>query len=206
MEPVIAVIDTETLGTFDNSIILSVGIVVADLSERYRISELCTHPHAFFMKLDAKEQIQKYNRVFDSGTTDWWKTVPSEEAKKLSFTPSSEDKSILELSPAVFKYFKEINVNPKRILWYDRNAFDLSKLEHFYKVSTNRSKDIFWHYINRREVVSYLEGLGCDNRYGDIKPDKIPSELVYHNPVHDSVVDFIRIQIALEKLGAVTLD
>ena len=89
----IGCVDLETLGLYDNCIILSMGICVADITKAIDFKEMTDN--GLFLKFSATEQ-HRLGRVITPSTVEWWKEQP-EDAKKISFYESPTDISIKEM-------------------------------------------------------------------------------------------------------------
>lgn len=196
----VCIADLETLAHHSDAQVLSAGFVVAPLKELKTFSELVDN-HSLFLKFDIKEQGVKYHRAFDESIMkEFWldDTKTSKEAREISLYPKSTDVSIDRLSNELFKFFVEQKIKFKTVDIGDRNAYDLSKMSHIFG-QTNTIQP--WSYRNGFEIVSVLKAWGAD-RYAGIDPKDIP-RMVYHHPVHDSALDWLRMQYQAIEVGAI---
>lgn len=195
----LAVADSETLGRWDDAIVLSFAAVIADLTKRRTLQELVDN-HCIFIKLDAKEQ-ERLGRKKEQNVVEWWlgneKRNPSEEARRVSLYPTADDRSIFDLSSEISLQTKSLGIDPRTIDWCDRNLFDLRKAQHIIEVTCGQFSSEPWDYHHVFDVVSWLRGVGVQDRYAGMKPWEIEG-FVYHDPRHDAALDFLRIQWVLE--------
>lgn len=191
----IAVLDTETLARYDDAIVLSVGLVVADINREYTFDELVAKQSLFF-RLDAVEQARR-GRKREARTIEWWKSDKSvsDAAREKSFysKPDTVFTRLEDIGKVMSNFCRELGVEPRGIMWFDRNAFDFKKLQHIIEIECGQVDQEPWHYHNTTEIVSFLRGCGVTDRYAGVRPSDYP-QMVYHDPVHDSVLDFLRIQ------------
>jgi len=198
MENPIAVLDTETLARYDDAIVLSVGLVVADLSKNYTFDQLAQEQSLFF-RLDPMDQAKR-GRVREKRTIDWWREDKSvtDAAREKSFTvrPETEFLSLDKIADTMSIFCRSLGVEPRSVMWFDRNAFDFKKLQHIIEITCGQQDREPWHYHHTTEIVSFFRGCGINDRYAGVKPSDYP-QMVYHDPVHDSVLDFLRLQKAM---------
>ena len=65
------VLDIETLGSVNNSVVLSVGMVAVDSKHDYTFKELIEN--GYYAKLDVQSQVDS-GRKIHKDTVDWWST------------------------------------------------------------------------------------------------------------------------------------
>lgn len=203
---ILAVVDTETLGRWDDAVVLSGAVTAANLTQKYTFQELL-HDHTFFVKLNAKEQIELGRKV-EKSTREWWygngKRNPTEEARLVSLYPHEDDISIFSLADEIVKGCHRIGVEPKCIDWCDRNMFDLRKIQHIIEITCKQDSREPWDYHNTFDIVSWLKGMGQTDRYAGVKPWEIEG-MVYHDPRHDAALDFLRVQKTLVDMHGLEL-
>lgn len=188
----LGVMDSETLGRYDDAIVLSVATTVADLRKRFSLLELVNN-HTIFVKLDAKDQFER-GRVKDPGTVAWWmdKKKVGDEARAVSLYPKPDDVKIDRLSELLVTGCHKLGYDPRSFDWCDRNMFDLRKCQHIMEITCGQYGSEPWHYHNTWDIVSWLKGVGVD-RYAGIDARNYPG-MVYHDPRHDAALDWLRIQ------------
>lgn len=198
----LAVMDSETLGRWDDAIVLSVAVTIADLTKPYTFLQLLEE-RTFFIKLNAKEQ-KDLGRQVDKGTMDWWKGIgtkypPSEAARKVSYYPSAEDTSVFQLADNIRVGCHRLGVDPRKVDWCDRNLFDLRKVQHIIEVTCKQDSSEPWDYHDTFDIVSWLKGVGQTDRYAGVKAWELEG-MSYHDPRHDAALDWLRIQKTMNDL------
>lgn len=198
----LAVADSETLGRWDDAAMLSWAFTIADLTKRYTLQQL-VEEKTVFIKLNVEEQL-KLGRVKDKETVEWWlgkgKRNPCEIAKAVSLYPKADDISIFQLSDEIRKGCHRLGVDPRSVDWCDRNLFDLRKAQHIMEVTCKQYSSEPWDYHHTFDIVSWLKGIGQQDRYAGIKAWELEG-MVYHDPRYDAALDFLRIQKTLEDLA-----
>ena len=197
----LAVADSETLGRWDDAIMLSWAHTVADLTKRYTLQQL-VEERTIFIKLNASEQLG-LGRVKEPGTVDWWlgkgKRNPCDEARKVSLYPTAEDTSIYDLADNIRRGCHRLGVDPRAVDWCDRNLFDLRKAQHIIEITCKQDSNEPWDYHKTFDIVSWLKGVGQQDRYAGIKAWELEG-MVYHDPRYDAALDWLRIQKTMEDL------
>lgn len=203
----LAVADSETLGRWDDAIVLSWATTIADLTKKYTLQQL-VEEHTFFIKLDAMMQAG-LGRVKDAQTVDWWlgtgKRNPCEEARKVSLYPTPEDVSVYQLADEIRKGCHRLGVDPRSVDWCDRNLFDLRKAQHIIEVTCKQDSNEPWDYHCTFDIVSWLKGVGQTDRYAGIKAWELEG-MIYHDPRYDAALDWLRIQKTLVDLKGLVLE
>lgn len=189
-------IDLETLGKWDNSIILSLGITVlkdqvslpANNLEAY--SKLVKEHTAEF-KFDIKEQYG-LGRRHDKSTLEWWQGQ-GESAKRI-LVATNQDHSVRELFHLVEAFLLSHNLSWKQLRWFDRNSFDMTKLQHLHDVTLGQGSNPPWDYQQVWEIATFLKFCSMtESRYGTIDPYKFEHpEFIYHSAGCDAALDALR--------------
>lgn len=191
----LCVIDLESLSLWNDAVILSLGLSFGELTTTVPSFDQLV-ADGLYIKFDVKEQIQEFKRSVKPDTMTWWKEQG--ESAKYVLYPSANDVSVRALDGLVKDFFKTKGVDPKSVDIYDRRSFDCSKIEHLYKENLGLD-ELPWHYLKEYEVSTALRYMGY-NRYGGISPKDYP-QMVYHNALHDSVLDHIRLQKCMIETG-----
>lgn len=183
------VVDLETLGKWDSAVVLSAGVVFGSYGTPQTIESFIER--GLYAEFDVKEQLAK-QRTMCADVIDWWGTVKTGAESVLG--PDHVKMSLYDF-PALCKSFLEDNgVDLKNCDLYDRNSFDMTKLEHVIKNDMCQAK-VFWNYGNVLELSTALKFLGFD-RYGNLKAGDVPN-ITYHNALHDAALDAYRLQHCL---------
>lgn len=191
-------IDTETLGRYDNAIILSIGLTMGSYAPPNpdRIGEFKRLVDTgLYIKLDVKSQRQA-GRTHCEQTLDWWKSQGPEAQRVL--LPSPGDQTLEQMHVHISRWLESHGENFKSIDLWERNNFDLSKLAHAYENDLKMTK-VPWDYKQRFDIVQWAAAYGMD-RYQGIRPEDIPG-MVYHNALHDSALDQIRLSKMFAEAG-----
>lgn len=120
------VYDLETLGVNETAVILSIGCVYIDSMEPCSYQDLMQK--SFFVKLDAKYQIEKLHRQVTSSTLDWWKKQ-SAAARETSYKPSNRDVTP-EVALQLLRNFVYGHTKQSRVKCYTRGSMDVIVTEH----------------------------------------------------------------------------
>mgnify|MGYP001594552110 CR=1 FL=1 len=180
-----AVMDSETLGSVDDSVILSAGFTVSKYTDGH-LSFDDLVKNGLYRKFNIKEQLSK-GRKTQKRVIGWWY---DQDAKARSvLVPQPDDTSLYDFPAELEAYFKTLGLNMKDVDFYDRKSFDLSKLQYLYEEDLGR--DIPWSPTNDFEVGTAFRFMGYD-RYAGIQVKDIPGA-TYHHALHDAAVDHIRL-------------
>jgi len=192
------VVDLETAGTWNDSVIFSLGLSFGEYTmEEKPFDQLVTD--GLYVKFAALPQYREMGRTMDKDTMAWW--ASQGESAKAVIRPSPEDIAIERLPEIFDEFFVSKGVRFKDCDVYDRRSFDMTKLEHLYKVSLGRT-GLSWNYMNEFEVSTALRFMGKD-RYASIKPSDIKG-MIYHNALHDAVLDHVRLQKTMIEIGMIS--
>jgi hypothetical protein len=170
-------IDLETLGTAQDTVVLSLGAVKFDPFN----SEDPTH--ALYIKPDVDEQTATHNRTVDDDTLRWWNDQP----EHIRDEALSEDDRI-----SCSEFIKQINrwCVGVDILWCQGPLFDYAILEHFYR---DMEQPIPWHFWQIRDSRTLFALMPKDPR------KDIQQEL--HNALADSYFQAQCVQKTYKHLG-----
>lgn len=199
----IVVGDTETLGRWDDAIVLSVAMTYGDLREPLTLQQLIEE-RTFFMKFDVREQIQLGRKV-EMSTKEWWNSEKvTEEAKKMSYYPDpSRDQSIRLFRTEYESWAHQLGFEPVSTIHTDRNLFDFRKLQHIIEVTLGE-KHHPWSYHDVEDITTRLKAY-CGDRYGNMDIRKMVN-VVYHDPRYDAAVDWLRLQSVAVQIGLLEID
>jgi hypothetical protein len=180
----LAVIDLETLGSKSDSVILSLGLTFSRYDEIKTFDELLSE--GLYVKFDIKEQLDR-GRITQDRVVKWWYTQPI-EAKKILFK-KHDDISLYQLPKILDGFFASKGVDVKKVDFYDRKSFDMTKLQYLFEEELGG--DIFWNPNSEFEVATAFRFLGFD-RYAGVQVSDIPGA-IYHHALHDAAVDHLRL-------------
>lgn len=164
---------------FDMSIAEQKGYTYLDLLGQVR-----------FIKLNVKEQVERWNRKIEESTLEWWSQQTKEA--RASIKPSPGDHSLLTFIPWLEE---QIDRKRTKVVFTRNNTFDPVIVQ---SIAKDLNQQVPYDWWTIRDTKSFLDGL----TYGSgIKDTFIPPEAegkyVKHDPRHDVVLDVLRIQTIL---------
>lgn len=172
----------KTLGILPNSVCLSLGIVPFQFENNTNFKELVNS--GFYVKLDVKEQIQKYKRTVSDDTMHWWKKQ-GEDAKKI-LKPSSRDVCLEEAMENLWEFLLSNNYDPRNsYLWSRGNLFDFGKMESIFHDLGMKEPYNGWKVRDIRTMIDCL----CGVTNGKIKPLGPREGIIPNNALHDAAND-----------------
>lgn len=178
--------------------IISIGFLFFDdrvfnQSSSYTYNDLLANSH--YMKFDVKEQVEKYNRIVDKSTLQFWKEQPKEVQEMVGPLPND-----LPLTRLV-ETFDNIDWTSIKRVYTRGNTFDPIILDHVYQSFGLKDQFPFdWWKV--RDTRSLIEGMswGTDIRNDFIppEPEGLESKINLHNPVDDIILDVLRMQYMVQ--------
>ena len=185
--------DLESLSVESNAVVLSVAIVYFDPSEEIDYEKLLNR--TLFLKLNAKDQVKRLNRVIDKSTLEWW-SKQHEYLKDISLHPKPDD---LKAEEAIQKVKDYINMfpNPENQTIWVRGNMDQSILDSLCRVI---STEPIMRYNNYRDVRTAIDILyGTSNGYCEV--EGLNKDLVIkHTPFHDICYDVMMLNYGKVKV------
>ena len=188
-------LDIETLGCESTAVVLSIALVYFDESKEGHTWESLTE-NTVFVKLSAKEQIEKYKRTIDKSTIEWWKKQP-DLPRHISFTPKNTDITAKDAIDVLKRYIKQQSKNPQKELVWIRGSLDQMAVDSLCNVMGEERLFPYWNYRDVRTFISFNTDTGA-NGYAQIDEDLYPGtwnkeEVIKHNPIHDIALDCLQI-------------
>lgn len=179
------IIDMETLGQEDRSVILSIGLFPIPEEEDYTLEELLAR--GVYFKIERESQI-KLGRIAEQDTINWWK-AQGEAAREVL---SSKDCWPFEIVHRhLMGALKQFGYDSKYSRIWSRGMIDQRWLQSLCKMY--KLEEIpFWLWRDIRTILEFLTG----SPYGTIK-DSDP-RFIKHNALHDCVLDYLRLKEAFE--------
>jgi hypothetical protein len=95
------VFDIESLGVESNSVVLSVGMVYFNPEEQPSYDDLIKN--SLFIKLNAKDQIDRLGRTVTKSTLEWW-AQQHEYVRKCSFGARTDDIKAEDALDKIYAY------------------------------------------------------------------------------------------------------
>lgn len=178
------VFDFETLDTEETGIILSMGVVVFDITANNTFDELVMQGMEIFFDQDLQRE---RGRTESADTRAWWERQGDEAQRCLNPDVALDPK---KLHVYLNRLYNAISFQPdrKNTRWFSRGSFD----DHFLKnMCRSFGIDMPYKYWCWRDSRTYLDALGIGNR--NQKMDK-PEQMIAHNAHHDAAFDAYMLQ------------
>ena len=186
--------DVETLSTSSDSVILSAALIHFNPEEKPSYDELLGK--AIFVKFNAKEQVEVYNRKVSKETLEWWGKQHS-HVKKASFTPSSLDVSAKSGLSLLEQYMDTYDPKREQTIWA-RGSLDQLVIDDLSKTLDFNTITDYTKWRDVRTAVDIMYGSG--NGYCDVEYAGFVKEIVVkHHPVHDCAYDIMQLLYGKEK-------
>lgn len=180
--------DIETLGVESTAVVLSAALIHFDPSKEPTYQDMLDD--ACFVKIKAKDQIDRLKRTVDLGTLEWWKNQ-HEYVRKVSFDPSSDDLSPEDALTQLHNYMNKFPNAHKETMWargsLDQMAIDSLAVKLGMQPITGYN---MWRDVRTAVDIMY----GTSNGYVEVDhPDFIRHNVIKHHPVHDCALDAMQL-------------
>ena len=188
------IFDFETLSKDPNTCVV-VSMALLPFDEEVFLSD---DPYDFdklvfltnYIKFNVEEQVKTYKRSIEQDTLDWWMKQSSDARKMIQ--PSKLDRSIRGLSRFITDH---VNIKTLKSAYVRGASFDPVILESVFR-SIGQPCPIHWAKI--RDTRSFIDGLAYGtNIKNNFMIDDLKDKIVLHNPVHDVVLDVLRMQLLI---------
>jgi hypothetical protein len=179
-----AIYDFETKDTVETGVILSMGIVLFDLTKQNTFEELVSQGMELFFCQKTQEEA---GRTTSPDTMAWWERQGEEAQRCLNAENQLDPK---KLHVYLNQLYKALSFQPDRksTRWFSRGSFD----DHFLKnFCASFEIDMPYKYWCWRDARTYLDALGIGTL--NQKMDK-PETMVAHNAHHDAAFDAYMLQ------------
>lgn len=178
------IFDVETLGVESNAVILSAALIHFDPEKQPTYQDLLDD--ACFVKLNAKDQIERLKRTVDMGTIEWWKNQ-HEYTRSVSFDIKSNDLLAEDAITTLHNYMNKFPNANKQTMWA-RGSLDQMAID---SLARKLSFQTITDYNLWRDVRTAVDILyGTINGYCDVDhPQFKRHEVIKHHPVHDCALD-----------------
>ena len=179
------IFDVETLGKESTAVILSMSLIYFDPDKRESHKDLFNK--AFFVKLNAEDQMRRLNRTVTRSSLDWW-SKQCLNVKIASFKPSESDITIEDGYERMREYAKQFPDHKTCTVWA-RGNLDQLVLD---SIEEKLGLEPIFHYSKWRDVRTAVDFLtGSNNGYCDVDYEGFnPAiDITKHNPIDDCVYD-----------------
>lgn len=190
-------IDIETLGRNDDTVIAAISCVAFDAEHKPYETKEERDAHyeelvlsGFFVKLDVPSQVLAKRNIHES-VVNFWKQQPR-EAQEYSVLPSPNDVNYKEAAKLFEDYLKEVGYDPKAkcFVWARRCHYDFPKLDHLWVRTIGRELPI--SYFQFRDTVTFFDILrGTTNGRFNSKFGN-PKSFVAHHALHDCALEITK--------------
>jgi hypothetical protein len=181
--------DIETLGVASDSVVLSMACIHFDPRTNPTYKEL--KESAFFVKLDAKDQITRLNRKVDKKTVEWW-GKQCQNVKTKSLTPCKDDILVEDALSALRTWVKERD-DGKCYVWA-RGSMDEVVMQALERSVMREGEDHIFLYSRFRDVRTAIDFLtGNINGYCQVDHPSFNYDIdvTKHDPVDDCALDIM---------------
>jgi hypothetical protein len=180
--------DIETLGVESTAVVLSAALIHFDPEKQPTYQEMLDS--ACFVKIKAKDQIDRLKRTVDLGTLEWWKNQ-HEYVRRVSFDPSSTDLSPEDALTQLHNYMNKFPAAQKQTMWA-RGSLDQMAID---SLAVKLDMQPLTGYAQWRDVRTAVDILyGSVNGYVEIDhPLFKRHEVIKHHPVHDCALDAMQL-------------
>ena len=184
------IVDMETLGKTDDSIILSIGVLPCPEEEITNVNTLLRS--GYYVKLNRDQQI-KAGRKADKETVKWWKSQ-GDAAKAVFANTDLKDIVQAQLEIRAFMFERGYSRNESRI--WSRGMIDQRWWQSFCKTCQSINSDItdflpFGIWRDTRTALEILTGDPNCNNMVNIE------QFIKHNALYDCVMDYLKLQGAM---------
>jgi hypothetical protein len=188
------VFDVETLGKDSSAVILSMAAVWFDPLKKTSPQEM--REQAFFVKLNAEDQITRLKRTITKSSLSWW-NKQCDNVKIISLRPRTDDVKVEKGIELMREWSKKVDPAGKSIVWARGNLDQLvldameEKLEVEPVFFFNR-----WRDVRTAVDLMYNTTTGyCKVDYPDFSPSL---NITKHDPVDDCILDAMMLMYGVE--------
>jgi hypothetical protein len=188
------IFDVETLGKKSSAVILSMAAVHFDPVKKPSFEEMKSN--AFFVKLNAKDQISRLKRSTTKSTMGWW-AKQCELVKVKSFVPQESDVIFEDGYEMLRKWVHSFNDN-KSWVWARGNLDQLVMDD----IEEQLGIDPVFPYARWRDVRTAVDIFyNTENGYVDVDYPGYNFELniTKHDPVDDCLADAMQLLYGVER-------
>ena len=189
--------DIETLGVDSNAVILSLACIYFDPDSNPTYKEL--KESAFFVKLNAKDQVERLGRKVDRDTVDWW-AKQCDNVKIKSLKPSPND-VLAEDAVNMLRTWADSKNDKKCYVWARGNLDELLYRALEFQITGSRDDTVFafnrWRDV--RTAVDFLTGSNNGYCKVDHPEFNFDIDVTKHDPVDDCASDIMMLIYGVKK-------
>lgn len=181
--------DAETLGKDSTSVILSMAAIQFDPDNKLSYEQY--QDSAFFVKLNARDQVERLGRTISKNTIEWWKKQ-CELVRKQSFIPSPDRDVLAEDAFDQIRKWSVGTKEPKNSWVFARGNLDQLVMDSMEERLGIEPVFFFNRWRDVRTAVDFLTG--STNGYCDVDYEGFsPSKVIKHCPINDCAYDIMMI-------------
>ena len=185
------VLDIETLGSVNNSVILSVGMVAVDSDKDYEFKDLIAN--GYYAKLDVKGQVDSGRKIHQD-TLDWW-AKQGKEAQHI-LKPKPDDMRWQDLRLDMISWLDNQGIDITKAKYYARGShFDFGILHDLFRITGDAQADeLPWRFYNIHDSKTVvLTLLGKDVWQMGVEPEGF----IHHDCLHDAAREYLTMEAAV---------
>ena len=180
----IFIFDIETLGVESTAVVLSAALIHFDPETQPTYQDLLDN--AVFVKLKAKDQIERLKRTVDLGTIEWWKNQ-HEYTRTVSFDPAKDDITGEDAITILHNYMNKFPNSQNQTMWA-RGSLDQMAIDSLAKKVDMQPITYYAQWRDVRTAVDIL--YGSINGYVEVEHENFARhQVIKHHPVHDCALD-----------------
>ena len=185
------VLDIETLGSVNNSVILSVGMVAVDSDKDYEFKDLIAN--GYYAKLDVKGQVDSGRKIHQD-TLDWWASQGKDAQHILK--PKPDDMRWQDLRLDMITWLDNQGIDITKAKYYSRGShFDFGILHDLFRITGNaQAVELPWRFYNIHDSKTViLTLLGKDVWQMGVEPEGF----IHHDCLHDAAREYLMMESAV---------
>ena len=155
---------------------------------------------AFFVKFDAKDQVNRLNRKIDKSTVEWW-GKQCLNAKLKSLIPSESDVTV-EDGITQFRSWVESKSDKKSYVWARGNLDEIVLRSLEFQATGDKDNTVF-AYNRWRDVRTAIDFMtGSTNGYCTVDHPEFnyDVDVTKHNPIDDCALDIMMLLYGKSKI------
>ena len=187
----VVVLDIETLGSVNNSVILSVGMVACDSHHDYTFKELIEN--GYYAKLNVKAQVDA-GRKIHKDTLEWWGNQGT--AAQHILKPSDKDMHWKNLRENMIAWLTKQGVDIHKAKYYSRGShFDFGILHDLFRITEGcDATELPWRFWNIHDSKTVVLTL-LDRDVWELGVE--PEGFIHHDCLHDAAREYLTMETAV---------
>jgi len=185
------ILDVETLGTSDASIVLSAAFLHFNVTEDETYEQMVEK--TLYIKFDVAEQKEK-GRKADKKTLEWWQKQP-EYVRSLCLTPSKKDVTVADgikqIKDYINKYAK------KEFFVWARGSLDQRVMENLCQTFELEPIADYNMFMDVRTAIRMTKETSNIRGYCELPEQFKHIQMQAHNPIDDVIRDVLMLKYGL---------